>query len=1107
MNSIKILWRSHIRLVIVMLLISATGFSQVQTARYISTNPRSNAFYEYLPQGYSSGTEKYPLLLFIHGMGELGTGTSSTLPNVLRNGPPKLINQGTFPTSFTVNGQTFRFIVISPQFTEWPGPSDINLLINYAIQNYRVDESRIYLTGLSMGGGVVWEYAGNNATYANRIAGIVPICGASWPDVGRSNVIAGADIAVWATHNNGDPTAPVFYTNDYITYINSAPSPPTPLAKKTIFNSNSHDAWSTTYNPSFRENGYNIYEYMLLHKRSIGTNLPPVPNAGPDRTITLPVNSVRFEATATDPDGSISSIQWTKVSGPSSGTIENPGGLWTNIINLTQGTYVFRLRVVDNGGAQGIDEVTVTVNGSTANQPPVANAGPDQSITLPQNSVQLNGSGSDPDGSVTSFSWTKVSGPSGGTISSPSSASTQVSGLNQGTYVFRLSVTDNNNAVRSDDVNVVVSPQPVVVPGDAKTVQVNIFGGSNAYSNAQWNNWNTNAGLTSGTFINTDQTSSGISAVISGQAGVSDNGSNYASSATIVAPQVLRHNSYNTSNRTLTLRGLDPAARYSLQFFGSRANTGNKTVVAIGSVRDTINTDNNSSDFAAFSNIAPDNNGRIVVDLWRIGTYNYLAGFIISQGSSTPIPNQPPVVNAGADASIQLPTSTFNLTGTASDPDGSVSSVSWTKVSGPAVVIENSSALNTSLTGLVQGTYVFRLSATDNQGATATDDVSLTVSAATANQLPVANAGADKVVTLPTNSVTLNGSGSDPDGSVSSYAWSKVSGPSGGTISSPSLASTNITNMVEGSYSFRLTVTDNNGGQHSDDVLVTVNAAPVTGNGKVINVNVFNGSTTYSNSEWNNWLPGNNTTSAAFKYSDMTQSTVKATISGQAGVADNGSSYASGATVIPQQVLRYNSYNTSNRTLLLQGLTPGNNYTLKVYGSRANSGNKTVVQFGNRRDTISTDHNTSDFALLTGLTANSSGQLEVDIYRIGTYTYIAGFTLIEETGSKGIMNDAPAITQTLSSSVDPEIVYIYKVETYPNPVQDILNVKIKMPERAGEGSLDVFSATGNRLAQYRIPGNNVSHTLQVDMSNFRPGNYVLVYTSGKYRVTSQVIKQ
>jgi hypothetical protein len=255
--------------ILVFLFPSTTVDAQVQTPIYKAMSTMTNAYYEYLPQGYSAkGSKKYPLILFITGEGELGDGTPANLPTVLRNGTPMQISQGIFPASFTVNGQTFSFIVLSPQFSVWPTESNIDTVLDYALKNYNVDVNRVYLTGLSMGGGVVWQYAGNNSTYASRIAAMVPICGASWPDVGRSDIIAAGDIPVWATHNNGDPTCPVTYTIDYVNNINSAPILPNPLANKTIFNSNSHDAWTATYDLSFvTENNLNIYQWMLQFSR------------------------------------------------------------------------------------------------------------------------------------------------------------------------------------------------------------------------------------------------------------------------------------------------------------------------------------------------------------------------------------------------------------------------------------------------------------------------------------------------------------------------------------------------------------------------------------------------------------------------------------------------------------------------------------------------------------------------------------------------------------------------------------------------------------------------------------------------------------------------
>jgi hypothetical protein len=93
------------------------------------------------------------------------------------------------------------------------------------------------------------------------------------------------------------------------------------------------------------------------------------------------------------------------------------------------------------------------------------------------------------------------------------------------------------------------------------------------------------------------------------------------------------------------------------------------------------------------------------------------------------------------------------------------------------------------------------------------------------NQLPVVNAGSDQTITLPVNSVTLNASANDPDGSIASYQWTKVSGPTGGTFNNSQILSPVISNLSEGLYVFRLTVVDNIGASASDEITITVNAA------------------------------------------------------------------------------------------------------------------------------------------------------------------------------------------------------------------------------------------------------------------------------------------
>lgn len=236
----------------------------IQISVTASVSARIGGFYRAMPARYDSTTKKYPLLVFLHGVGELGNGASD-LSRLLVNAVPKLLQQKSFPVKFTVNGADYSFIVISPQFKEWPQPTDVNALIDYAVANYRVDESRIYVAGLSMGGGAAWDYA---VAYPGRIAAVVPICGASWPGKAAMGNIASANLPVWAFHNNDDGTVNVNATITNVDDINSFS--PAVAAKKTIWANGGHDAWSKATNPATREcEGKNMYEWMLQHKREI----------------------------------------------------------------------------------------------------------------------------------------------------------------------------------------------------------------------------------------------------------------------------------------------------------------------------------------------------------------------------------------------------------------------------------------------------------------------------------------------------------------------------------------------------------------------------------------------------------------------------------------------------------------------------------------------------------------------------------------------------------------------------------------------------------------------------------------------------------------------
>lgn len=221
-----------------------------------------HGYYRALPARYDSTTKKYPLLVYLHGKGELGDGSLAALPRVLKNGTAALLKAGKFPPNFYVNGQNFSFIVVMPQFTRWPTADDVNSMINYAKSKYRVDTSRIYVAGLSMGGGGTWLFA---EKYPTRAAAIVPIAGANKLYNTAAKLMASKNLPVWAFHNKYDPTVPSSYSVNNVAMINGG----YPLIKPrlTIWNAYTHDAWTKASSPSYKENNMNMYQWMLQYKR------------------------------------------------------------------------------------------------------------------------------------------------------------------------------------------------------------------------------------------------------------------------------------------------------------------------------------------------------------------------------------------------------------------------------------------------------------------------------------------------------------------------------------------------------------------------------------------------------------------------------------------------------------------------------------------------------------------------------------------------------------------------------------------------------------------------------------------------------------------------
>jgi hypothetical protein len=181
--------------------------------------------------------------------------------------------------------------------------------------------------------------------------------------------------------------------------------------------------------------------------------------------------------------------------------------------------------------------------------------------------------------------------------------------------------------------------------------------------------------------------------------------------------------------------------------------------------------------------------------------------------------NTPPTANAGADQVVAAG-ATVSLSGAASsDSNGTIATYAWTQTSGAAVTLASSGTATPTFTApAAPGALGFQLTVTDNGGASHSDSVTVTI-----NAPPVASAGTDLTVSAGA-AVSLTGTGSDPDGSVATYAWAQTAGPAV-TLNNAASANASFTApMVAADLAFSLTVTDNHGGTHIDVVSVTVTA-------------------------------------------------------------------------------------------------------------------------------------------------------------------------------------------------------------------------------------------------------------------------------------------
>ncbi|MDZ7331364.1 MAG: prolyl oligopeptidase family serine peptidase [candidate division KSB1 bacterium] len=222
-----------------------TAKSGEQTAHQFQQTLKKTVSLNYLlflPKDYSSTKKSYPLILFLHGAGERGDDLSL----VKVHGIPKVVEQQ----------PDFPFIAISPQCPSdrwWVDPwllEALNALVDQVIDKYRVDASRVYLTGLSMGGFGTWALA---MTFPEKFAAIAPICGGGMPWM----AFRIKDVPVWVFHGAKDPVVPIQRSEEMVDALKKVGG----NVKFTVYPDAGHDSWTETYNNP------ELYRWFLEHHK------------------------------------------------------------------------------------------------------------------------------------------------------------------------------------------------------------------------------------------------------------------------------------------------------------------------------------------------------------------------------------------------------------------------------------------------------------------------------------------------------------------------------------------------------------------------------------------------------------------------------------------------------------------------------------------------------------------------------------------------------------------------------------------------------------------------------------------------------------------------
>jgi len=584
----------------------------------------------------------------------------------------------------------------------------------------------------------------------------------------------------------------------------------------------------TSVSPSFTTDKKGTYIVSLVVNDGIlnstpatvtisDVNSPPVANAEPNQTVNVGATVQLNGSGSTDVDGDTLTYRWWFLSIPtgSVATLSNSTVVNPTFVADVPGNFVVQL-IVNDGT---VDSAPATVTIGNQDIPPVGNAGPPQTVPLGA-LVTLDGTkSSDSDNKPLTYQWSLLSVPTGSTatLTLPASANPYFTADLAGNYVAQLIV--NDGYLNSAPATVTISTSHSVPIANAGPAQMATVGATVQLSGAasydvdgypltyKWSLLSQPTGgtatLSTAIIVNPTFVANVAGAYVA-QLIVND-GVYDSAPATVM----ITVNSPNQApvvdagqNQTITL----PTNSVTLNGAVSDDGLPNNTLIISWTVVSGPGTVIFGDPSAAVTQATFSAAGTYVLQLSANDTqYTTTAQTAVTVN---PAAIEPPIVSAGPNQSITLPTNSVMLDGTATD-NGVPMTITWSEVSGPGTVTFSSpNTATTNATFTLAGSYVLQLSASNTQ-YTSTSQVTITVKSSV-NQPPVVSAGPNPAITLPTNSLLLQGTATDdglPNGTLT-VSWSQISGPTTVAFSSPNTAVTQVTFNTPGEYVFQLSAND-----------------------------------------------------------------------------------------------------------------------------------------------------------------------------------------------------------------------------------------------------------------------------------------------------------